>query len=199
MFRQDLYFRLRVIHIELPPLRERREDIEFLTRHFLEVYSARAGKRLTKVSPHVMESFVRYGWPGNIRELEHVLESEVTLANTEIETLEEIPLMLQQVRSDQQAPVQVPMPDQWPWPYPWWPGQHPPGMPQMPQAPPGWPGMPGMPGGIKTVEETEKELLVAALTRHRGRIPDVARTLGVSRGTVYNKMRKFNLDPESFR
>jgi transcriptional regulator of acetoin/glycerol metabolism len=52
---------------------------------------------------------------------------------------------------------------------------------------------------IKTVEETERELLVSALTAHRGRIPEVARTLGVSRGTVYNKMRKFNLDPDSFR
>jgi len=223
MFRQDLYFRLRVIHIELPPLRERREDIEFLTEHFLGVYSARAGKRLTKVSPAVMEAFVRYPWPGNIRELEHVLESEVTLARPDAVALEEVPLMLQQARDAEAAAGQAPAlpavpPEGWPWPYPWWPpssapsspnGRHPwpqppPGSyPQWPAAAAGWPFAPStappLPGGIKTVEETERELLVAALTAHRGRIPDVARALGVSRGTVYNKMRKFNLDPDQFR
>jgi sigma-54 dependent transcriptional regulator, acetoin dehydrogenase operon transcriptional activator AcoR len=209
MFRQDLYFRLRVIHVDLPPLRERREDIEFLTQHFLEVYSARTGKRMTKVAPPVMDAFLRYGWPGNIRELEHVLESEVTLARGEQETLDEVPIMLQQ-RADQGGPGHGPSssPEGWAtpgaWPYPWWPQpqQMPPGW----GPPPGWQAPPPMvpagnnaQGSIKTVEETERELLVAALTAHRGRIPDVARTLGVSRGTVYNKMRKFNLDPDSFR
>jgi sigma-54 dependent transcriptional regulator, acetoin dehydrogenase operon transcriptional activator AcoR len=191
LFRQDLYFRIRVIHIELPPLRERREDIEFLTQHFLEIYSARASKRMTRVSPAVLDAFLRHGWPGNIRELEHVLESEVTLAGDAVEVLEEIPLMLQHHDPSPDAPPAPPRPDGWPWPYPSWP------------APPqGWPA-PGPftrpPAAIKTVEETERELLVAALTQHRGRIPDVARTLGVSRGTVYNKMRKFNLDPDQFR
>jgi DNA-binding NtrC family response regulator len=81
-------------------------------------------------------------------------------------------------------------------------------MPQMPGAPSWpWPPMPmPMPPAahadaapMKTISDTERELLVAALTAHRGRIPAVARALGVSRGTVYNKMRKFNLDPDTFR
>jgi transcriptional regulator of acetoin/glycerol metabolism len=93
--------------------------------------------------------------------------------------------MLQQPAEPAAPPP--PPPATWPWPQPWWP------------APPSWPVAPRPPSGIKTVEETERELLVAALTEHRGRIPEVARTLGVSRGTVYNKMRKFNLDPDAFR
>ena len=204
MFRQDLYFRLRVIHVELPPLRERREDIEFLTQHFLGVYSARAGKRLTRVAPAVMDALLRYPWPGNLRELEHVLESEVTLAPADQHTLEEVPVLLQQPDAAIAAPPATTAPEGWPWPYPWWPA--PGGAPAWPAPPPGWPMPATAPppiavggGGIKTVEETEKELLVAALTAHRGRIPEVARTLGVSRGTVYNKMRKFNLDPDQFR
>jgi sigma-54 dependent transcriptional regulator, acetoin dehydrogenase operon transcriptional activator AcoR len=209
LFRQDLYFRLRVIHIELPPLRERREDIEFLTQHFLEVYSARSAKRVTRVAPAVLEAFLRYGWPGNVRELEHVLESEVTLASADQEELSEVPLMLQQ--SGESAAAAPAAADAWgAWPYPWgWPPGvvpgGPPGASPMWPSPPGWPtppgGIPVLPpgGGIKTVEQTERELLVAALTAHRGRIPEVARTLGVSRGTVYNKMRKFDLDPDKFR
>jgi len=213
LFRQDLFFRLRVIHIELPALRERREDIEFLTTHFLSVYSARAGKRLTRVTPPVMEEFLRYAWPGNIRELEHVLESEVTMARNEQEVLEEVPLMMQQQPAEPAVTPPTP-PEGWPaWPYPWWPGpQGAPGWPPS-AAPHGWPPPwqagfaqgsqapqpPPSIGGIKTVEETERELLVAALTAHRGRIPEVARALGVSRGTVYNKMRKFQLAPERFR
>jgi transcriptional regulator of acetoin/glycerol metabolism len=79
-----------------------------------------------------------------------------------------------------------------------------PGMMPMPMGmpPPAWwqpPPTPGPTGAVKTIEDSERELLVAALTTHRGRIPAVARALGVSRGTVYNKMRKFNLDPDSFR
>ncbi|MCB9572387.1 MAG: sigma 54-interacting transcriptional regulator [Kofleriaceae bacterium] len=140
LFRQDLFFRLRVIHIELPPLRERREDVEFLTTHFLEVYSARAGKRLTGVAPAVMEALLAYPWPGNIRELEHVLESEVTMASADQQELVEVPLMLQQQTAAAEAAAAAPPPgaEGWPpWPYPWWPGG--PGMPG---------GAPGGPGGL---------------------------------------------------
>jgi transcriptional regulator with PAS, ATPase and Fis domain len=79
MFRQDLYFRLRVIHIDLPPLRTRPEDIEVLAQHFLQIYSARLGKAVHEIAPHIMDALRRYPWPGNIRELEHVVERAVLL------------------------------------------------------------------------------------------------------------------------
>jgi len=78
-FRNDLYYRLCVIHIHLPPLRERREDILPLASRFLEQLCARLGRPIVRLAPHVAEAFQNYHWPGNIRELQHVLEAEVSL------------------------------------------------------------------------------------------------------------------------
>ncbi len=72
-FRQDLYYRLVVFPIHLPPLRDRREDIPALVEHFLAKYATDAGKKVTRVEPKAMECLVRYGWPGNVRELENVI------------------------------------------------------------------------------------------------------------------------------
>ncbi len=72
-FRQDLYYRLVVFPIHLPPLRDRREDIPALVEHFLAKYATDAGKKVTRVEPKAMECLVQYGWPGNVRELENVI------------------------------------------------------------------------------------------------------------------------------
>jgi transcriptional regulator with PAS, ATPase and Fis domain/tetratricopeptide (TPR) repeat protein len=199
-FRQDLFFRLRVIHIELPPLRERPGDIAQLARHFLAASSARHGKRLVRLAPDVAEAFARYPWPGNVRELEHIVESEVTLAPPDREVVAEIPSGVRDGAGRADAPAPG-WPSPWPtdgawppppWPWPWpWPAAPRPAVPAAGPEP--------EPPAMKTLSASEHELLVAALTTHRGRIPAVARALGVSRGTVYNKMRKFNLDPERFR
>lgn len=79
-FRQDLYYRLNIIHLMLPPLRERREDIPLLARHFLAKYSAEFNKQLTDFAPDAMQKLVFYKWPGNIRELEHVVERAVVFS-----------------------------------------------------------------------------------------------------------------------
>ena len=68
-FREDLYYRLNVINIQIPPLRDRKEDIPLLTKHFIEKYNERENKRIKGISPEVEEEFYRYHWPGNIREL----------------------------------------------------------------------------------------------------------------------------------
>jgi transcriptional regulator with PAS, ATPase and Fis domain/tetratricopeptide (TPR) repeat protein len=201
-FRQDLFFRLRVIHVELPPLRERPGDIAQLAQHFLAASSARLGKRLVRLAPEVADAFARHPWPGNVRELEHIVESEVTLAPPDREVVTEVPAGLRDGagRADAPAPAWPAPPwstdgaawaqPPWPWPWPW---PAPPRPPSPASAPP------PEPAPVKTLSDSERELLVAALTSHRGRVPAVARALGVSRGTVYNKMRKFNLDPERFR
>ena len=72
-FRQDLFYRLVVFPISLPPLRDRREDIPLLVEHFLEKYARDAGKRVTRVEPKAMEALASHGWPGNVRELENVI------------------------------------------------------------------------------------------------------------------------------
>ncbi len=211
LFRQDLFFRLRVIHIALPPLRDRPEDVEMLVRHFLRIYSARLDKQLADVEPTIMEHLKQYPWPGNVRELEHVLEGEVNLVPPEATVLSELPVMLEMGPITAAALVA--------------PAFTPPGYAAAPAAPVAMgpahapPYMhapapmaggyaPPFPGGyapiptaapVKTMSESERELLEQALVAHHGKVPAVARALGVSRGTIYNKMKKFNLDPARYR
>jgi DNA-binding NtrC family response regulator len=80
-FRLDLYYRLFVFPIIIPPLRERKEDIPVLTSHFLERYAQKSGKKITDVSPDVMSQLLEYHWPGNVRELEHFIERSVLLTD----------------------------------------------------------------------------------------------------------------------
>ena len=79
-FRADLYYRLNVFPIDLPPLRERTEDIPLLVRHFVTQHAEKLGHRIRYISPDVMETLVRHPWPGNVRELKHVLHRAVILS-----------------------------------------------------------------------------------------------------------------------
>ncbi|MBN9384055.1 MAG: sigma 54-interacting transcriptional regulator [Chitinophagaceae bacterium] len=79
-FRLDLYYRLNVFPITLPPLRDRKEDIPLLAWHFVDHYNKKAGKRVTGISDRVLQNMMAYDWPGNIRELEHLIERSVLLA-----------------------------------------------------------------------------------------------------------------------
>jgi DNA-binding NtrC family response regulator len=78
-FREDLYFRLNVVTINLPPLRERREEIPILTEHFLQKYSVQYNKPMTAVSPELSQQFLDYDWPGNVRQLENLIKRMVVL------------------------------------------------------------------------------------------------------------------------
>ena len=82
-FRPDLYYRLQVIQIFLPPLRERREDIPALVEHFIEKFNKENGKNIKFVSPEAMDLLMKYNWPGNIRELENAIERGVVLADAD--------------------------------------------------------------------------------------------------------------------
>jgi DNA-binding NtrC family response regulator len=79
-FRPDLYYRLNVFHIEIPPLRDRREDIPILVDHFVRKFSAEMSKRITRVSPAAMNGLQQYNWPGNVRELENAVERGMVVA-----------------------------------------------------------------------------------------------------------------------
>jgi len=82
-FREDLYHRLNVIHLQLPALRERREDIPMLLLHFLERYCSENGKTVGQFTPSAMKLLMDYDWPGNVRELENVVERAVVLSTQE--------------------------------------------------------------------------------------------------------------------
>lgn len=100
-FREDLYYRLNVITIKLPPLRERKEDIPLLVEHFLSKY--KKGKSF-KIDPQVINIFADYNWPGNIRELENVIERATVLADGDTITLEDLPPPLLEISSLKKAP-----------------------------------------------------------------------------------------------
>lgn len=93
-FREDLFYRLNVFPIEMPPLRERKEDIPKLAGFFMRKYSQEMGKVIETVSEDAMEALLSYRWPGNIRELENVIERAFILENSEVLTLESLPAAL---------------------------------------------------------------------------------------------------------
>ena len=93
-FRDDLYYRLNVVPVHVPPLRERREDIPLLVDHFLRKYSARVGKRATAFAPDALRALTEHGWAGNVRELENIIERCVVLAEGPMVELCDLPLDL---------------------------------------------------------------------------------------------------------
>jgi two-component system response regulator PilR (NtrC family) len=90
-FREDLYYRLNVISVEMPPLRDRREDIPLLATNFLSLFAARGGRHAMRITPEAMEALLAHAWPGNVRELENVMERAVALATTDEVHIETLP------------------------------------------------------------------------------------------------------------
>jgi len=93
-FREDLFYRLNVIKIELPSLRQRKEDIPLLVRHFIDIYSAENNKEISGVTEDILEILEAYDWPGNIRELENLIERAVVLTKTKLITRDSLPPFL---------------------------------------------------------------------------------------------------------
>ena len=102
-FRQDLFYRLNVFPIEIPPLRERVDDIPLLVEYLIERYAGKAGKKIRSISKKTLELFQAYDWPGNIRELQNVIERAVVLCEGEIFTVDETWLMRESPRSSGQT------------------------------------------------------------------------------------------------
>jgi two-component system, NtrC family, response regulator PilR len=105
--RQDLYYRLNVIHIHLPPLRERREDIPVLAHQFLERFSREMGKAVREISPQALEIMERHRWPGNVRELENVIERAVALETTSAIQAERLPAPLSSGPASSTEPISL--------------------------------------------------------------------------------------------
>lgn len=106
-FREDLFYRLNVIPISLPPLRERKDDISFLASHFLEKLSQEKGKEIANFSPEVMDIFLAHPWPGNVRELENVIEHAVIIAKKDEIYTKDLPRYLFQRLLQTEEPVSL--------------------------------------------------------------------------------------------
>ena len=97
-FRQDLYYRINVVALDIPPLRSRAEDIEMLVKHFVKKLSPVYGGKLPQVTPEALSVLLNYSWPGNVRELENVVESVLALGSSEQITANELPMRLRSSR-----------------------------------------------------------------------------------------------------
>ncbi|MFQ5718728.1 MAG: sigma-54-dependent transcriptional regulator [Acidobacteriota bacterium] len=166
-FREDLYYRLKVIPITLPPLRERREDIPLLVQHFIDHYNKEFHKATTQVSAAAMDCLVRYPWHGNIRELKNAIERVMILEDRECLDVEQLP---GGIRS---------------------------GRPTVGRAGGEATRGEAVPVGRMTLEEMEKEAIRKALRATGNNQVRAARLLGISRDTLRYRLKKFDLqDPE---
>jgi DNA-binding NtrC family response regulator len=100
-FREDLFFRLNVVPIVVPPLRERREDIERLAQHFLNRYGLEANKKISKIDKKALDLLIRYNWPGNVRELENAIQRAVVLSDADTIYPSNLPLDIQSYQKDE--------------------------------------------------------------------------------------------------
>lgn len=198
-FRQDLYFRLNVFPIWLPPLRDRPEDIPSLSQHFLSQVIAEEGKPIEEIDEPALRLLRAYVWPGNVRQLENAIFRAVALAEGHRLTIREFPQIAAQVPGFQSGlPAPPPFPPRQPYDGPAMIGGTLPAtraitLTSMPNST--MVGIPAMTesGEIRRLEDIEADLIRLALGHYRGHITEIARRLGIGRSTLYRKMREFGL------
>ncbi|GEL42614.1 sigma-54-dependent Fis family transcriptional regulator [Methylorubrum extorquens] len=192
-FREDLYYRLNVFPMTLPPLRARREDIPDLVRSFCARFAAEEGKRLRGITAEAMALLSRYPWPGNVRQLENALFRAVVLADGDELTVAEFPQIAAQVEGfDVRIP---PLPTQAALPAG---GLEP--VREIVRVEVRDPHAMSLvvedTGDMKTMEAVEAEVIRFALQFYRGRMSEVSRRLGIGRSTLYRKLKELGLDDE---
>jgi len=169
-FREDLYYRLNVLSILVPPLRERTAEIPLLFRHFLTKYSEKFGKPAVDPSKHLLDAAANYPWPGNLRELENFVKRYVILEDDEGSLRELVEMSSTRQRTSPREEVAAPKEQ----------------------------GLKALVRGLK--DEAEMEAIADALEKTRWCRKDAAKMLGISYKALLYKMRQFNLDtPRSRR
>jgi len=152
IFREDLYWRLNVISINVPPLRERREDIPQLAANFIDLFNSRLGKNIRSLSQKAMDLIFSHHWPGNVRELENAVERAVVLAKGEYITPEDLPA---QLKSQEPLAHEA--------------------------------------GGVSNLELLERDHVRSVLDKCEWNKFKAAKIMGISRSTLYSKIRKHGL------
>src|SRR5712672_310752 len=168
-FREDLYYRLNVLSINVPPLRERTAEIPLLFRHFLQKYSEKFGKTPPGPSKYLLDAAVNYPWPGNLRELENFVKRYVILEYDEGSVRELVEMSSTRRRTSPRPEVTVPKEQ----------------------------GLKALVRGLK--DEAEMEAIADALEKTRWCRKDAAKMLGISYKALLYKMRQFNLDTPRMR
>jgi len=164
-FRQDLYFRLNVIHITIPPLRERREDILPLARHFIQHYNRKFKREIIGLSPEAEQLLLAYDWPGNVRELRNAIERAMILEESSVIRPSSLPSSITKFSSNQ---VRITVP-------------------KLSMVEPAGSEF------TMSLEEHEKQLILKALEQTGWNQTRAAKLLQITRDTLRYKMKKFNL------
>ncbi|HVZ13734.1 MAG TPA: sigma-54 dependent transcriptional regulator, partial [Bauldia sp.] len=200
-FREDLYYRLNVFPIRVPPLRERRDDIAALARHFVARFAAEEGKAFIRgINTATLQMLTAYDWPGNVRQLENAVFRAIVLADGPVLTVDEFPQIAAQVNgaawnaeaardgepspkaaapaTEEIEPVDLDF-----------------GLPPLPETP--LPGdqiaAVGADGEVRPLAEVEAAMIRLALERYSGRMTVVARRLGIGRSTLYRKLKELGI------
>ena len=168
-FRADLFYRLNVIRIDLPPLRERVEDIPLLAMHFLQQQRTRSGTELTEIATDAMQALLRHPWPGNIRELENAIKAGVAFADGSILRHDDLPESVAPRNShlsggDSLIDIERPLPDL----------------------------------TCELIGQVEREYFVRLLSLYKGNVARCARHSGLSRRSVTQKLHKYGLERTQF-
>lgn len=199
-FREDLYYRLNVFPIWVPPLRERIDDIPELAYHFLARFAAEEGKRITSISDDALRLLKAYAWPGNVRQLENAVFRAVVLTDGTELTVSEFPQIAAHVEGFKAPPPAAPAPEPTNAAYT---GPALLGaentIPQTIEMKPGALGIPAMDvgGNVRPLDEIEADMIRLALGRYRGHMTEVAKRLKIGRSTLYRKMQEYGLEPRA--
>jgi len=199
-FREDLYYRLNVFPIMVPPLRDRKEDIPALVEHFITRFSAEEGRKVRGIAPDALNLLRAYAWPGNVRQLENTVFRAIVLSEGDTLGIEDFPQIAALVDGFE---VKIPAA---------------PALPARPALPQGAAAIAGQApvirstgttvsdgmalgipavtdgGHIRKLEEVETDMIRLALHRYRGQMSEVARKLGIGRSTLYRKMKELGLE-----
>ncbi len=160
-FREDLFYRLNVMPLNVPPLRARQDDIPLLVDHFLRRYAKKNRKPVKGFTPLAMDMLLKYDWPGNVRELENAVERAVILLTGEHITEKQLPLNIVKKYPDiDESGV----------------------------------AMASSPTGNRSLDEIEKEAILATLQATDGNKSESARRLGITRKTLHNKLKRYGID-----
>ncbi len=167
-FRDDLYFRLSVVRLHMPPLRERSEDIPLITHHFLKVAAEENGKPVREMTADAMELLERYPWPGNIRELRAAVERAVVMASGPKITVRDLPHSVREGASAIPKTVA---------------GLKLPSISKL--------------GAHLNLQETEHRMILRALDENGGNVTKAAKALGLSRRTMHRRLKEFRAEEEA--
>jgi PAS domain S-box-containing protein len=168
-FRLDLYYRLSVVNVVIPPLRDRGEDVLLLAEHFLRRFARQRGLDRIEMTPEVKAALMRYAWPGNVRELENAIEQANHLLEGSILELRHLPGRISGEPGQRTDPPCLPM------------------------------NMSSWGGGIRSLDEVERDAIINAVALSEGNVSSAAKRLGVGRTTLYRKLEKYDIDLKSLR